>query len=460
MTAMSIVSGIDLAQGSLVACLLKTGTDGESVKESRTFAMTRGELVQLRTWLTQEGCQAAGMEATGIHWKPVHHVLEGGMKVIVGNAAHMKGLKGRKTDRIDAEWIARKVRDKEIIPSFIPSETARELRDLYRLHCSVMKNQTQIKQAIQKMLHAAGVPLLIVLDDLFGVTGMGILKALAAGEQTWDCLDKLVKGRARKKLPRLRLALEVALNPIQRWELSFQLERFARVGDDLARVEQEMEVRLEPHQTLRLALMTAPGIGRDAAGFLLAELGTDLTDFPDSDHFAAWTGTAPGNNQTGGVAKPAPARQGGRHLRSLLVECAQAASRTRGCWLRDKFQALEKRMPYKKAIVAIAHKLAIIVYHIIKDGAVYRDQRKEYIPGRSKTQALAHAIKQAQAKSAQAPLPEGFPEIKLRPPGRPRKQPIELLMPPQGKPIPEGKPKMRTQTRHKEGAPIPNPPNA
>jgi len=244
---------------------------------------------------------------------------------------------------------------------------------------------------------------------------------LAAGEETWTQLNDLVKGKARAHLEPIRLALEVPLSPTQRWELTFQLDRLARIEEDLARVEREMDLRLEPHEKIRMGLMTTPGIGRDSAGFILAELGTDLTEFPDGDHFAVWTGTGPGNNQTGGVAKPTKTRKGGRYLRSILVECAHAASRTKGCWLREKFQALRKRMPHNKALVVIAHKLALIIYHIIKEGEVYRDHLAGFVQGRSKTSALARAIKLIQSRGGQVTLPEGFPDIPIRPKGRPRK---------------------------------------
>jgi hypothetical protein len=167
--------------------------------------------------------------------------------------------------------------------------------------------------------------------------------------------------------------------------------------------------------------MTAPGIAQESAGFILAELGTDLTGFPDSDHFAVWTGTGPGNNQTGGVAKPAKTRKGGRYVKTLLVECAHSATRTKGYWLREKYLALRKRMPHNKAVVVIAHKLALIIYHIIKDGAVYRDQRKDFSPGRSMTSTLARAINLIQGRGGKVTLPEGFPDIPVRPKGRPRK---------------------------------------
>jgi len=416
-----VVCGIDLAQASLVACLLKTEPDERTTKEWRTFTMTHADLERLRDWLVAEGCQVVGMEATGVYWKPVHHILEGSMRVIVGNAAHMKGLKGRKTDKIDAEWIARKVRDDEIIPSFIPAEAARELRGLYRLRWSVVKTRTQIRLAIQKMLYAAGVPLANCFEDLFGVSGMGILQALSVGEPVLERLDALVKGKSRDQLTPIRLALEVPLTTAQRWELKFQLDRLARVQEDLAKVEQEMEPRLAPFEKTRLGLMTAPGIGRDSAGFILSEIGTDLSEFPTGDHFAVWTGTGPGNNQTGGISKPTKTRKGGRYLRSLLVECAHAASRTKGCWLREKFQALRKRMPHNKALVVIAHKLALIIYHIIKDGVVYRDHQSGFIPGKGKTTALARAIRLIQARGGQVTLPDGFPDIPIRPRGRPRK---------------------------------------
>ena len=159
----------------------------------------------------------------------------------------------------------------------------------------------------------------------------------------------------------------------------------------------------------------------DSAGFILSEIGTDLSEFPSGDHFAVWTGTGPGNNQTGGISKPAKTRKGGRYLRSLLVECAHAASRTKGCWLRQKFQTLRKRMPHNKALVVIAHKIALIIYHIIKDGAVYRDHEAGFIQGRSKTTAMARAIKLIQARGGQVVLPDGFPEVPIRPRGRPRK---------------------------------------
>jgi len=416
-----VVCGVDLAQASLVACLLKTEPDERTTKEWRTYAMTHADLEGLRDWLVAAGCQVVGMEATGVYWKPVHHILEGSMTVIVGNAAHMKGLKGRKTDKIDAEWIARKVRDDEIIPSFIPPEAVRELRGLHRLRWSVMKTRTQIRLAVQKMLYAAGVPLADCFEDLFGVSGMGILQAMAAGEPVLDRLDELVKGKSRDHLKPIRLALEMPLNVTQRWELKFQLDRLARVQEDLAKVEQELEGRLIPFEKTRLGLMTTPGIGRDSAGFILAEIGTDLSEFPTGDHFAVWTGTGPGNNQTGGVSKPAKTRKGGRYLRSLLVECAHAATRTKGCWLRQKFQALRRRMPHNKALVVIAHKIALIIYHIIKDGEVYHDREAAFVQGKYKTNALDRAIKLIKARGGQVVLPEGFPEIIKRPPGRPRK---------------------------------------
>ncbi len=422
MATTTVVSGIDLGQATLSACLWKTGTDDEPVLEHRTFATNQPDLIRLKDWLVQAGCQRVGMEATGIYWRPIHHLMEGSMKVIVGNPTNMKGLKGRKTDKIDAQWIARKVRDDEIVPSFIPAPEVRETRDFYRVRCSLVKAGTQIRLAILKQLNAAGIPLGTVLEDVFGVSGMGILQALAQGESAWENLNGLVKGKARDHLEAIHLVLTAApLTLSAQWALAFQLGRLALTEAQLAQIDAEIDQRLVPHERLRLALMTIPGFGRNAAGQLLAELGTDLSDFPTAGHFAVWLGLAPGNNQTGGKAKPAPTRKGNRYLRALLVECAHAASRTRGCWLRDKFLALFKRMPYKKATVAIAHKLALIVYHVIKDGAVYQDQCKEFAPGKSKTAVLAKAIKLIEAQGGQVTLPEAFPEIKVRPRGRPRK---------------------------------------
>lgn len=414
MAGTKIVCGIDLGQAQLSACLLRTEPDGATTKEHRTFAMVHRELIQLKAWLEREGCQTAGMEATGIYWRPVHQILEGSMKVVVGNAANMKGLKGRKTDKIDAEWIAKKIRDNEVIPSFIPSLETREVRDYSRLRASLIKARTQIRQGTLKLLNAAGVPLGIVLTDVFGASGMGILQALAQGEVLWENLEGLLKGKARENLDAMRAALEVPLSLSQRETLVFQLGRLAGNAEEVAVMDAEIDRRLESHQSQRLGLMTVPGIGTEASAQLLSELGTDLGDFPDAGHFASWLGLTPGNNQTGGKSKPARTRKGNRLLRALLIECAHAASRTKGCWLRDKFLSIQPRMPYKKAAVVIAHKLALIVYHIIQEGAVYKDQKKDFETSPGKNRSLAHAIRLIQAKGGQVILPEDFPEIRTR----------------------------------------------
>ena len=414
MVGTKTVCGIDLGQAQLSACLLRTEPDGTAAKDHRTFAMVHEDLVRLEEWLVKEGCQVVGMEATGIYWRPVHQILEGRMRVVVGNAANMKGLKGRKTDKIDAEWIARKIRDDEVIPSFIPSMAAREVREYSRLRASLVKARTQIRLGILKLLNGAGVPLGNVLDDVFGSSGMGILQAMAQGEVLWANLEGLVKGKAREHLGAMRAALEVPLTDAQRDALEFQLHRLAENAKDVATVDAEINRRLEVHQTVRLGLMTIPGIATEASAQLLAELGTDLNDFPDAGHFAAWLGLTPGSNQTGGKSKPARTRKGNRHLRALMIECAHAAARTKGCWLREKFQSIQPRMPFKKAVVVIAHKLALIVYHVIRNGAVYRDQRLDFETSPRKNQNLAKAIRLIEAKGGKVILPEGFPEIRTR----------------------------------------------
>jgi transposase len=288
------------------------------------------------------------------------------------------------------------------------------VRDYSRLRASLVKARTQIRQGILKLLNAAGVPLGNVLEDVFGASGMGILRALVQGETLWQDLERLVKGKAREHLDAMRAALEVPLSPSQQNVLAFQLQRLARNAEEIGTIEAEIDRHLERHHCVRLGLMTVPGIAEEASAQLLAELGTDLSDFPDAGHFAAWLGLTPGSNQTGGKSKPARTRKGNRQLRALMIESAHAAARTKGCWLKDKFHSVYPRMPFKKAIVVIAHKLALIVYHVIRDGAVYRDQRQDFETGPRKNRSLAQAIRLIQAKGGQVVLPEGFPEIRTR----------------------------------------------
>lgn len=399
------VCGLDVHRSVIVACLRRP----RGKAEVQSFATTRAELSRMEAWLTKANCKAAGMEATGVFWRPVHRVLEGRMKVLVANPQHIKAIKGRKTDKADAAWIAQKVADGGISPSFVPPLDVRETRDLAQLRNNIIQARGQVRNEVHKLMAGAGVPLSSVLSDLFGTSGWAILQHLAKGKSAWDDLAGLVKGKLRKKLEAVRLALEMPLTEGQQWELAFQIQRLEHIEEELRRVEEALEERLRPHEEVRARLTTIPGIGREAAGLILAHLGPDVSAFPTSRHFSAWIGLCPGNDESGGKAHPARIRKGNRALKTLLVQCAHGTAKANGSWLQQKYRSLKGRMWSQKAIIAIAHKLAVILYHVLMDGTVYQDQGCGYEPGLRKARALRKAIRLIQAQGGTVTLPDLIP---------------------------------------------------
>jgi transposase len=384
-----VVCGLDVHRSVLVGCIRRKGAEPELA----SFKTNARELRRLDDWLTARGCTTVGMEATGVYWKPVHHALEAGRRVIVANPQHIKALKGRKTDRADAAWIARKLEDEDgIRPSFVPEPKVRETRDLVRFRENLVKSRTQIRNEVQKLLAGAGVPVAEVISDLFGVSGQAILAQLVQGETAWDRLEGTVKGKLKQKVEQLRLALEMPLTEIQRWELAAQLKRHEQAEADLQKVDDELARRLASMEAVQHRLMTIPGIAKEGATLLLGFFGSDLSAFPTDGHFASWIGLSPGDNESAGKRRYAGRRKGNRFLQGKFTQFAWAAVRTNGCWLQHKYRSLCGRMPKQKAIGAIAHKLAVIVYHIIQDGAEYRDHGEAYVPSIRKARELRRAI--------------------------------------------------------------------
>jgi len=387
------VCGLDVHRSSLVTCLLR-GSPGEpSTRIERRFGTTFTDLNNLKAWLLEEHCEVLGMEATGVFWKPLHRTLEGEMRVVVANPAHVKAILGHKTDRHDASWLAGKIREDGIPPSFIPAPEIRKGRDPARLHGNLVRAKTQAKNQTLKLLASIGLPLSSVLSDVFGQTGMGILKALSQGTTAWSALEGELRGKTKAHAERIRMALEMPLIESERWQLGFQLQRLAALDAQVHEVDSCLKIWSEAYATERTLLTTIPDIGELAAQLILAEIGTDLSAFPSARHFASWVGLAPANNETGGRMRPAGTRKGGKILRSVLVECAQAASRTRGCHLRVKYQALSHRMGSPKAKVAIAHKLALIIYRILVDNRPYKESETDLQTSETRARKLRKAVR-------------------------------------------------------------------
>jgi transposase len=347
-------------------------------------------LRSLLAWLEANHCEAVGMEATGVYWIPVYSALEGSqMKLIVGNPQHMKNARGQKTDRKDARWIAGQVRHDRIKPSFVPTPEFRGARKLARARRQMVHAQTSIRNEIQRNLAEAGITLGAVVSDVFGVSGRAILEALAEGRSVQDELPTCLKAGLKKKLAPVAAALEAPLDEISRSLLAILLKRLEELEQKVEDVETMLFQQLAPHAEKLALLVQIPGISKISAAIILAEIGVDMTAWPTEKHFSVWAGVAPGCKQTGGRNKRAPVRKGNPFLCSILMECAGAAARTKSCHLQGKYYKLVAQLgSKKKARMAIAHKLALIVYRNLGANRAYEEPKPKPLSEKTKRKIL------------------------------------------------------------------------
>ena len=386
--------GLDVHREQVTACVLISDR-GKLKKEIRQFSTFTERLEELARWLDENGVTHVGMESTGVYWKPVYYVLEEAQRfeLIVGNAHHIKNVPGRKTDMKDAEWIAHLVRVGLIRKSYVPPPPLRDLRDLVRYRKSLLHAQTAERNRLHKLLETANIKLGSVASDVFGKSGRKMLAAIVAGQTDPLALAELAEGLLRKKLPDLRLALTGRLRDHHRMLLKMQLDRLDEVERHIAALEAEIAIRLAPYRQQVENLDTIPGVDQNAAAAIIAELGPDMSVFPSVGHAAAWASVAPGCNESAGKRRHAAARKGNMFLLTALCEAAMAARNQKGTYLRDKYYRLKGRRGPKRALVAIAHKILIAAYHILRDGVPYQDLRDTYLDSLDKTRVTRNLVR-------------------------------------------------------------------
>lgn len=374
-------AGLDVHKDQVTVCVLVGSAASRPKRESRVFRTFTQDLVELGEWLVGLGVTAVGMESTGVYWKPVYAVLEGfdQLELTVANANHIKNVPGRKTDMKDAEWIAKLMRHGLVSKSFVPPKDLRELRDLTRFRRSLVQDRTAKKNRLQKLLESANVKLGSVVSDVFGMTGTAIVEALAAGERDAVTLSKLARGNLRAKKQELASAVNCRITEHHRALLKHQLADLKHSDDLIAKVEADIERRLERYRVQVENLKSITGVQQHAAASIIAELGVDMSVFRSSGHCAAWAGISPGNNESAGKRGREPMRKGNIHLRTMLIEVATAAVRTKNTYFRDKYYRMGARMPKNKAKVAIAHKILLAAFHILKDGVRFNELGPTYL---------------------------------------------------------------------------------
>ena len=386
-------AGVDIGKDEVVACVRTPGPGGKGRrKQTRTFLSFSGELEAMADWFAAEGVTEVVMEATGSYWKPVWYVLEErAFELKLVNAHHVKILPGRKSDVLDAEWLAELLEHGLLRGSFVPPLAIRELRDLTRYRKRLVQAHTSECQRIHKTLEDAGIKVDSVAADVLGVSGRAMLAALVAGERDPEVLAELSKGRLRKKIPELRHALRGRFRDHHGMLIGLALEHTAHLEAAIAKLDAQIDAVFAanqseadvPFERARDRLDTIVGVGKRAAETIIAEIGVDMARFPTAAHLASWAGLAPGNNITGGKRQSGKTTKGNVWLREILVQCAWAASRTRDTYLAAQYWRLARRIGKKKAAVAVAHSILVICWHVLNDDTDYDDLGGDYFQRRT-----------------------------------------------------------------------------
>ena len=380
--------GLDVHQKSVVACV--TMPKG---KESRTFGTMTQDLLELSDWLVSCGVTHVAMESTGVLWKPVYNLLEGlGLTLLVVNAHHIKSVPGRKTDMKDAEWIAKLLQHGLLRGSYIPDRPNRELRELVRYRRSLIQQRAQAVNRIQKVLEGANIKLSSVASDITGVSGRAMLEAISSGKDDPDTLVLLAKGRLQSKRVELKQALRGLTGPHQRLLIQSLLRQLDFLANEVTSLDREIADRMVSCEEAINRIDTIPGVGRRTAEELLAEIGPDMSRFPNAAHLASWARICPGNNESAGKRKSSHIGQGNRWLRSALVEAARATAHTKNNYLSVQYHRLAARRGSNRATIALAHTILVIIYYMLVRGTSYHELGGNYFDERNEQAAIKRAV--------------------------------------------------------------------
>jgi transposase len=377
-------AGLDVHKKTVVACV-RTPASGRWKRHSevRTFGTFERDLVAMRDWLIGLGVTEVAMEATGVFWKPVWHVLDGAFsEVLLVNPAHIKNVPGRKTDVNDATWIAQLLECGLLRGSFVPPVEIRELREITRYRRQLTEERTREVQRLQKLLEDANVKLSSVATDILGVTGRMILEALCAGERDPEVLAQMAQRRLKAKIELLSQAVPGRFNEFHASMTRELLAHIDYLDTTLVRLDEQIDVLMVPFEIARDRFDTIPGIGKRTAEIVVAEIGIDMTQFPTPAHLASWAGLCPGNNESAGKHKATKTRSGNPWLTSALVEAAWSAVRTKDCYLAVRFHRIAKRRGEQRALIAIAHTILVICWHLLTEETTYTELGTNYLAGK------------------------------------------------------------------------------
>jgi len=395
-------AGLDVHKDTVVAAV--RCVSAPLAHEVRTFGTTTGELLTLAGWLESHGCTHVAMEATGIYWKPLWHVLEGRFELVLANATHIRNVPGRKTDVNDATWIADLLAHGLIRNSFVPPAPIQELRDLTRTRKQLVREISQHSLRIQKVLEDANIKMASVLSDVLSLSGRAMLAALIDGVTDPEHLADLAKGTARNKRPELIEALRGHVTPHHRTMLKLHLDVIEALRTALSEVDATVGKTLGPVSEAVGLLKTIPGVSDVVAHVVVAEIGVDMSRFPTAGHLLSWAGLCPRNDESAGKRRSTRVRKSGTWLKTTLVTSAWSAVRKKDSYLRAQFLRLKARRGPKKAILAVAASMLTSAYFMIRDHTAFRDLGPRHFDARDKTKAINRLVRRLQDLGCQLEL--------------------------------------------------------
>ena len=383
-------AGLDVHKDTVVACVRCVSEPVH--REVRTFGTTTSELVELGDWLASHGVTDVAMEATGVYWRPVWHLLEDRFKQVLANAQHIRNVPGRKTDVNDATWIADLLAHGLIRSSFVPPPRIQELRDLMRTRKQLVREVSQHTQRIQKTLEDANIKVGSVLSNVIGMSGRKMLVAIIAGETNPAKLADLAVGIARKKHNDLVNALRGRVTDHHRGLLKLHLSLITSLETALGQLDATVGKALEPIEAHAKILTTMPGVSDIVANVIVAEIGVDMSRFPTAGHLISWAGLCPRNDESAGKRRSTRVRKGANWLKTTLVTAAWTAARKKNSYLQAQFFRLKARRGAKKAIMAVAASMLTAAFHMLRDGVPYRDLGPKHFDQRDQTKTINRLV--------------------------------------------------------------------
>ena len=420
--------GIDVHNKSLSVCVLPPEGQQGMVKRE-TFRTFLRDLKRLRAWLNSCKVTEVVMESTGQYWRPVWNVLEGHIEhLVLLNPAHVKGLAGRKTDRRDAEWLARMHEREHLRGSFIPPVPLREMRELTRTRVHLLEDCNRMKNRIAQVCEAGNIKISSVASDLFGTSGRQMLAALIEGKRSAGWIADYARTSLRNKRDQLEMALEGTLTGHQKGLLKRLIRQLNGQEAEVADLTGEIESRVVVWEEIIDRLVEIPGIERVSAWTILAEIGTDMSVFPDARHLASWAAVCPGNRESGGKRMSGKTRKGNVYLRRILCQAAWAATRKKGSYMGVLYRRIRARRGHQKAIMALAHHMLTVIYHMLRDHQPYREPGATFYDEKRKPEVTKRMVQRLERLGYQVTLevplkPEEIPGLGVVSPQQPATAP-------------------------------------